>query len=199
LESPFTIPTSPAYKGVPLSTHPLPCSCPGIPLHLGIKNPQAQVLLLLLMSNKAIYLPHMCPEPWVLPCILFGWWFSPLELWGAWPVNTFAPLHGAANSPKSFCLFLNSSIQDPLISPVMTLEHLSLYLSGSARAYQETVYQTSVSKHLLASTIFSRFGNCIWNGCLGSTDSDGLSFSLCSTLYLPISSCEYFVPLSKKQ
>ena len=25
---------------------------------------------------------HMCLEPWVPPCILFGWWFSPWELWG---------------------------------------------------------------------------------------------------------------------
>jgi len=25
---------------------------------------------------------HMRLEPWVLPCVLFGWWFSPWELWG---------------------------------------------------------------------------------------------------------------------
>jgi hypothetical protein len=21
-------------------------------------------------------------EPWVLPCVLLGWWFSPWERWG---------------------------------------------------------------------------------------------------------------------
>jgi hypothetical protein len=21
-------------------------------------------------------------KPWVPPCVLFGWWFSPRELWG---------------------------------------------------------------------------------------------------------------------
>jgi hypothetical protein len=24
---------------------------------------------------------HMQLEPWVPPCVLFGWWFSPRELW----------------------------------------------------------------------------------------------------------------------
>jgi hypothetical protein len=40
-------------------THPFPSSCPGIPLHWGIKHPQAQGLLLPLMSDKAI-LCHIC-------------------------------------------------------------------------------------------------------------------------------------------
>jgi hypothetical protein len=25
---------------------------------------------------------HMQLEPWVAPCVLFGWWFSPWELLG---------------------------------------------------------------------------------------------------------------------
>ena len=28
------------------------------------------------------YLLHMRLEPWVSPCVLFGWWFSPWEFWG---------------------------------------------------------------------------------------------------------------------
>ena len=44
------------YEGTP---HPLLPSCPGIPLHWGIKHPQAQGLLLPLMSDKAI-LCHIC-------------------------------------------------------------------------------------------------------------------------------------------
>jgi hypothetical protein len=27
---------------------------------------------------------HMQLEPWVPPCVFFGWWFSPRELWGYW-------------------------------------------------------------------------------------------------------------------
>ena len=28
------------------------------------------------------HLLHMWLKPWVRPCVLFGWWFSPRELWG---------------------------------------------------------------------------------------------------------------------
>jgi hypothetical protein len=30
-------------------------------------------------------------EPWVPPCILFGWWFSPWEPWGYWLVHIVVP------------------------------------------------------------------------------------------------------------
>jgi hypothetical protein len=36
---------------------------------------------------------HMWLEPWVPPCVLFGWWFSPWELWRVWLVNVvFLPM-----------------------------------------------------------------------------------------------------------
>jgi hypothetical protein len=74
---------SPPFPSNPPS-HPYPPSlihlvsilCPDIPLHWGIKTspftdvPQGHPLL------------HMQLEPWILACILFGWWFSPWELWG---------------------------------------------------------------------------------------------------------------------
>jgi hypothetical protein len=30
-------------------------------------------------------------EPWVPPCVFFGWWFSPWELWGYWLVHIVVP------------------------------------------------------------------------------------------------------------
>ena len=30
---------------------------------------------------------HMQLNPWVLPCVLFGWWFSAWELWELWLVD----------------------------------------------------------------------------------------------------------------
>ena len=39
-------------------------------------------------------LPQTRPEPWVPPCVLFGWWSSPWELLGVWPVDTVAPPWG---------------------------------------------------------------------------------------------------------
>ena len=54
-------------------------------------------------------------------------------------------------------------------------------------------YQAPVSKHFLASTIVSGFSDCIWDESPG-----GLSFSLCSTLYLHICSCENVVLLLRR-
>jgi hypothetical protein len=34
------------------------------------------------------HLLHMWLEPWISPCVLFGWWFSPWELWEVWLVDT---------------------------------------------------------------------------------------------------------------
>jgi hypothetical protein len=38
---------------------------------------------------------HMQLEPWVPPCILFGWWFSPSELWEVWLVDIVVPPMGS--------------------------------------------------------------------------------------------------------
>jgi hypothetical protein len=31
-------------------------------------------------------------KPWVPPCVHFGWWFSPWELWGYWLVDIVLPM-----------------------------------------------------------------------------------------------------------
>jgi hypothetical protein len=68
-------------------------------------------------------------------------------------------------------------------------------LTGSLK---RQLYQAPVSKHLLASTIVPGFGDCIWDGSLGGTVLDGLSFSLCPTLCLCNSFHEYLDTPSKK-
>jgi hypothetical protein len=37
---------------------------------------------------------HMQLEPRVPPCVIFGWWFSPWELWGYWLVLVVVPPMG---------------------------------------------------------------------------------------------------------
>jgi hypothetical protein len=69
-------------------------------------------------------------------------------------------------------------------------------LAGPLRRWP---YQAPFSMHFLASTIVSGFGNCIWDESPGGTISEWLSFSLCSTLYLHICSCEYFVLLRRTE
>jgi hypothetical protein len=51
-----------------------------------------------------------------------------------------------------------------------------------AEPLRKMIYQASVSKYFLASTIVSGFGLCMWDGSPGGQSLDGLSFSLCSTL-----------------
>jgi hypothetical protein len=117
------------------STHPHPPSLPGIFLHWGIEPPQEQGLLLPLMSNKTCLCQiHTWPEPWVPLCVLFGWWSSPRELQGVWQLTLLLP-HGAANHLSSFSLFYNSSIGDPILSPMVGCKHPPLYLSEVGWSY----------------------------------------------------------------
>ena len=82
-------------------------------------------------------------------------------------------VHGAANSLSSFSPFSNSSIGDPVLSPMVDCEHQPLYLSGSGRASQETAIS---GKHFLASALASGFGDCIWDRSSGGAVS-GWPFS----------------------
>ena len=50
-------------------------------------------------------------------------------------------------------------------------EHLLLYLSGTGRDSQGTVLSGSCQQDLVASTIVSGFGGCIWDGFLGGAVS----------------------------
>jgi hypothetical protein len=66
--------------------------------------------------------------------LLFGWWFSPWELWGYWLVHIVVPLMGLQTP------FSVSFIGDPMHSPVDGCERPLLYLSGSGRAPQRELY-----------------------------------------------------------
>ena len=94
--------------------------------------------------------------------------------------------------------FSSSFIVDLVLSPVDGCEHPLLYLSSTGRASQETAISGSCQQALLASTIVSVFGNCIWDGSPGRAVSGWFSFSLCSTLFLCNFFHGYFVLPSKK-
>ena len=57
--------------------------------------------------------------------------------------------------------FSGSFIGDLVLRSLDDCEHPLLYLLGTGRASQETAVSGSVSKHLLASTIVSGFGDYI--------------------------------------
>ena len=90
---------------------------------------------------------HMQLESWVPPCKLFGWWFSPRELWGV--LVSSGSSYGAANPFSSLGLFSSSSIGDPGLSQMVGWEHSPLYFSGTGRAPQETVISGSCQQALV--------------------------------------------------
>jgi hypothetical protein len=124
--------------------HPLLPSLPSISLHQGIKPPQAQGLLLQLMSNKA-NLCHICGQSHGSS---FGWWSSPQKLQGVWPVDTVAPHWGCKPPSLPSVSSPNPPSGNSTLSPMIGPEHLPLYLSGSGIASQKTAISGSCQQAL---------------------------------------------------
>ena len=59
---------------------------------------------------------HMQLEPWVPSCVLYGWWFSPWELWGVLAGSYCCSSYGVANPFSSFGPFSSSFIGEPVLS-----------------------------------------------------------------------------------
>jgi hypothetical protein len=109
-------------------------------------------------------------EPWVPPCVLLDCWFRPWEPWLGFS-------YGVANPFSSFSPFSNSSIGDPVHahSVQWLAESICLCICQTlTEPFRRQVYQAPVSKHFLASTIMSVFGDCIWDGSPGGAVSGWL-------------------------
>ena len=137
---------------------------------------------------------HMRLEPWVPPCVLFGWWFSPWELWSYWLVYIFVPPMELQTASAPCVLSLA-----PPLETLCSVQWLAvcIYLcicQALAKPLRRQLYQAPVSKHLLASTIVSGFGNCIWDGSPGGTVTGWPFLQFCSKHCLCISSHGYFGP-----
>jgi hypothetical protein len=87
-------------------------------------------------------------EPWVPPCILFGWWFSPWELW-SWGILidiVVLPMGWQILSIPSVL-----SLIPPLgtrLSPMVGYKHPLLYLSGTGRVSLEAAISDSCQQAL---------------------------------------------------
>ena len=124
-------------------------------------------------------------KPWVPPCVLFGWWFSPWELWGY--CSYCCSSYGAANPFSSFGPFSSSFIGDPVLCPVDDCEHPPLFLSGTSRASQEIAISGSCQQALVG------IRNSVWvwwlyMGWISRWDSHWMTF--------PSVSAPHFVPVS---
>jgi hypothetical protein len=92
--SPFLVPLPPAETPYPISPlpasmrespHPPTHSClPGLTSptlgHWAFTGPRTSPPIDAWQGHPLL---HMRLELWVTPCLLFGWWFSPWELWGS--------------------------------------------------------------------------------------------------------------------
>jgi hypothetical protein len=128
---------------------------------------------------------HMQLEPWVLPCALYGWWFSAWELWECCLVHKVVSPMGLQTPSAAWVLSLAPSL-GTLCSVQWTTENIHFCICQIlAQPLKRELYQVPVSKHVLAFTIVSGFGDCIWDGTPGGTVS-GWSFlqSLLHTLSL---------------
>ena len=137
-------------------TYPLPLLGPGVSPVLG----QEQGVSLPNDARLGHLLLHMQLETWPLGVLVSSYCCSTSRV---------------AELFCSLSTFSSSSIGGPVFHPIDDCEHPLLLLSGTGRASQ--LYQDPVSKILLAYSIVSGFGGCLWDGFLGGTVS-GWSFLL---------------------
>jgi hypothetical protein len=104
-------------------THLLLLPGPGIPLHWGIEPSQDQGPLIDVWQGHLLL--HMLLEPWVPPCVLFDWWFSPWELWGiGWFILLFFLW-----CPIDYVLCLTKAFQFHVV-PFIIIASLNIFISS---------------------------------------------------------------------
>jgi hypothetical protein len=116
---PIVSPVTPASKIMPLPQSPTPTSLPYHSPTLGhwaSTGPKGSPPI---DAGKDHPLLCMQLEPWVAPCVLFGWWFSPWELWEVWLVNIVV-ISVRLQTPS--CPSPNFSMGIPTLSPVVVPE-----------------------------------------------------------------------------
>jgi len=99
-------------------------------------------------------------EPWVCPCVLFGWWFSPWELW----LVGIVVLLGLQTPSSPSILSLTLPMGTPFsVQWFAARIHLCI-CQALAEPLRRHLYQAPVNMHFLASAILSGFGSCMYMG-----------------------------------
>jgi hypothetical protein len=105
----------------------------------------------------------------------FDWWFSSRELWRYWLVHIVVPPMGLQTPSVPWVLSLAPSLGTLCSVQWMAVSIHFCICKVLAEPLRRQLYQAPVSKLLLASTIVSGFGGCLWNGSPGGAVS-GWSF-----------------------
>jgi hypothetical protein len=114
---------------------------------------------------------HMHLELWVPPCVFFGWWLRTREIWKYWLFHIVV-LPMGLQTPSAPWVFSLA----PLLGTLCSFQWMSVSIyfciwQALAEPLRRQLYQTLVSNPLLASTIGSGFGGCLWNGSPGGVVS----------------------------
>ena len=100
---------------------------------------------------------------WVPPCILFGWQFSPWELWGVWLLDIVA-LSIGLQTPSAPSILPPTPPLGALCSIRWLAASILICIAQAlAKPLRRQLYQAPVSKNFLASAIVTGFGGCIWD------------------------------------
>jgi len=100
-------------------------------------------------------------------CVLFGWWFSPWELWEVWLVDIVV-LPMRLQTPLVPSVL---SLTSPLMSPC-SVQCLAVYICiCTGPALRGQLYRAPISKYFFASAKVSGFDVSRWNGSLSKVIS----------------------------
>ena len=114
---------------------------------------------------------HMKLEPWVTACALFGWSFSPRELWRYWLVHIVVRPMGLQTSWNPWVLSLAHLLRTLCSVQWLTVSIHFCICQALAEPFRKPLHQAPVSKLLLPSTIVSGFGGGIRDGTPGGAVS----------------------------
>jgi hypothetical protein len=127
---------------------------------------------------------HIKWESWTSPCILFGCWFSPWELWWVSLVD-FVILPVGLQSPSAPSALLTLPLGSLDSVPWLVMSIWICISQVLAEPFRGQPYQAPVCKHIFESAIVSGFNVCRWNGSLGGVVS-GWPFSSASAPFLSL-------------
>jgi hypothetical protein len=114
-------------------------------------------------------------EPRVPPCVFFGWWFSPRELWGYWLVHIVVPPMELPIPSAPWVLSLAPSLGTPCSIQWMAVSIRFCICHTLAEPHMRQLYQAPVRNLFLVSTIVSGFDGCIWNESPGGAETEEMT------------------------
>jgi hypothetical protein len=133
--------------------------------HQAFTGPRAFLPIDVLQSHPLLHIPL---EPWIPPCVHFGWWFSLPELWWYLLVHIVVLPMGLQIPSAPSVLSLAPPLGTRCSVQWLAVSIRLCICQALAEPLRRQLYQATVSNYLV-STIVSQFG--IWDGSPGGAVS----------------------------